>query len=51
MPFDFLQPIETEVLRFINTLSLQHLGAKVPLHTQDSFPDLDNINVVILIQS
>jgi len=48
MPFDFLQPVETEVTRFINTLSEQHLGAKITLHTENSFPNLDNINVAIL---
>jgi len=48
MPFDFLQPVQLEVLEFIKTLSVQHLGAKVTLHTQNSFPNLDNVNVAIL---
>jgi len=48
MPFDFLQPVQLEVLEFIQALSVQHLGAKVILHTQNSFPNLYNINVAIL---
>jgi len=48
MPFDFLQPIQVEVLEFIKALSVQHLGAKISLHTKNSFPNLDNINIAIL---
>ncbi len=45
---DFLQPIQPEVVDFINTMSNQQLGARVQLHTQGSFPDLESIQIAIL---
>jgi len=48
MEFDFLSPIDTKTLDFVNDLSSQHLGSKVVLHTHNNFPDLDNVKVAII---
>jgi arginase family enzyme len=48
MEFDFLAPIDTEVLSFIKGLSSQQLGSKIVLHTNDAFPDLNKIKIAIL---
>jgi arginase family enzyme len=48
MEFDFLAPIDTEILNFIDGLSSQQLGSKIVLHTHDAFPDLNKIKIAIL---
>jgi len=48
MEFDFLVPLDAEILDYIQDLSAQHLGSKVVLHTNDSVPDLDKINIAII---
>lgn len=48
MQFDFLQPVESEVIDFIHSLSIQHLGAKVAFHMEDSFPNMEKVNVAVL---
>jgi arginase family enzyme len=48
MEFDFLAPIDTEILSFIDGLSSQQLGSKMVLHTHDAFPDLNKIKIAIL---
>lgn len=48
MEFDFLVPLDSEILTYIKELSAQHLGSKIVLHTNDSFPDLDKINIAII---
>lgn len=48
MEFDFLVPLDSEILKYIQGLSAQHLGSKVVLHTNDSVPDLDKINIAII---
>ncbi len=48
MQFDFLQPVEREMVEFINSLSAQHLGAKISVHTEDSFPNLDQVDIAIV---
>lgn len=48
MELDFLVPLENEILKYINDLSAQHLGSKIVLHTNDSVPDLDKINIAII---
>lgn len=48
MEFDFLAPIDHEVLSFINGLSSQQLGSKIVLHTEEQFPDLNKINIAII---
>lgn len=48
MEFDFLVPLDSEILTYIKELSAQYLGSKIVLHTNDSFPDLDKINIAII---
>ncbi|WP_264565396.1 formimidoylglutamase [Flavobacterium sp. N3904] len=48
MEFDFLVPIENEILNYILGLSSQHLGSKVVLHTNEQVPDLDKIDIAII---
>jgi arginase family enzyme len=48
MEFDFLAPLDKEILSYIHGLSSQQLGSKVVLHTDDQFPDLDKIKIAII---
>jgi len=48
MEFDFLSPIDNEILGFIKGLSSQHLGSKIVLHTEKDFPDLSKIKLAII---
>lgn len=48
MEFDFLKPIDSDVLEFIGGLTTQQLGSKVVLHTADQFPDLDQVQIAIV---
>ena len=48
MEFDFLKPLDNEILQLIKELSSQQLGSKVVVHTADDFPDLDKIKIAII---
>jgi len=48
MEFDFLEPVNEGVLKFISSLSSQELGSKIVLHTQDQFPDISKITIAII---
>ena len=48
MEFDFLNPIETNLLIELKNLSSQHLSSKIVFHTQTDFPDLDKVNIAII---
>ena len=48
MEFDFLSPLDDEILEFINGLSSQNLGSKVVLHSSKEFPDLEKVNLAIV---
>jgi arginase family enzyme len=48
MEFDFLKPIDFDILEKINKLSSQQLGSKIVFHTHDQFPDLNKINIAII---
>lgn len=48
MEFDFLEPVNEGVLKFISSLSSQELGSKIVLHTQDQFPDISKIDIAIV---
>ena len=48
MAFDLLQPVSEEVVQFTEGLSKQALGKKIVIHTDDEFPNLDNISIAII---
>lgn len=48
MEFDFLTPIDNEILDYIKGLTSQNLGSKITLHTSADFPDLKKINIAII---
>jgi len=48
MEFDFLKPLDNEILQFIKGFSSQQLGSKVVLHTSNEFPDLTKIKIAII---
>lgn len=48
MEFDFLQPLSKAILELNNTLTPQHLGGKLVLHTEEQFPDLGKIKIAIV---
>lgn len=48
MEFDFLKPIDEELIEYINQLSSQHLGVKVVFNTEEDFPNLENVHIAII---
>lgn len=48
MEFDFLNPLDNEILQLVKELSSQQLGSKVVLHTDKDFPDLNKIKIAII---
>lgn len=48
MVFDFLEPLDDELLSYINGLSVQSLGKKVAFHTTEEFPDLESTRIAII---
>ena len=48
MEFDFLKPLDNEILQLIKGFSSQQLGSKVAFHTAEDFPDLDKIKIAII---
>ena len=48
MEFDFLSPVDNEIIQYINGLSTQHLGSKVVFHTEKEFPDIDKVKIAII---
>lgn len=48
MEFDFLKPLDNEILHFVKRVSSQQLGSKVVFHTADDFPDLDKIKIAVI---
>lgn len=48
MEFDFLHPLNNEVVNFVQSLSSQNLGSKVVLHSETDFPDLDKVQIAII---
>ncbi len=48
MEFDFLKPLDNEILRSIKGFSSQQLGSKIVFHTTDDFPDLNKIKIAIV---
>ncbi|MGL2963114.1 formimidoylglutamase [Flavobacterium sp. RSB2_4_14] len=48
MEFDFLSPVDNEIIQYINGLSSQHLGSKVSFHTDKDFPDTNKVKIAII---
>lgn len=48
MEFDFLRPLDNEILQFVKEISSQQLGSKVVFHTAEDFPDLDKIKIAVI---
>lgn len=48
MVFDFLKPVDVDVLEFVSELSVQSLGRKIDIHTSEVFPDLDKAAIAII---
>ena len=48
MEFDFLSPVDDEIIQYINGLSSQHLGSKVVFHTDKEFPDIEKVKIAII---
>jgi len=48
MEFDFLKPLDNEILQFVKEFSSQQLGSKIVFHTAEDFPDLDKIEIAII---
>ncbi len=46
--FDFLEPVQDNVLGFIKSLNSQQLGAKVVFNTRENFPDLGKTKLAII---
>ena len=42
MEFDFLSPVDTDLIIDLKRLSSQHLSNKVVFHTQEDFPDISD---------
>ena len=48
MEFDFLAPVESQIIDFVKDLSSQHLGSKVVFHSDKEFPDLNQVKIAII---
>lgn len=48
MAFDFLEPLDQELLEYIDSLPMQALGKKAALHTPDMFPEPDGAAIAII---
>ncbi|WP_343594243.1 arginase family protein, partial [Flavobacterium sp.] len=48
MEFDFLEPVNDAIVKFVGGLSSQELGSKIVFHTQEQFPDIEQINIAII---
>jgi len=48
MEFDFLKPLDNEILQSVKEFSSQQLGSKVVFHTAEDFPDLNKVNLAII---
>lgn len=48
MEFNFLAPLDTEILNYVDGLTSQHLGSKVVFHSNEDFPDLNKVRIAII---
>ena len=42
MEFDFLSPVDNEIIQYVSSLSTQNMGSKVAFHTDKDFPVKNN---------
>jgi len=48
MEFDFLAPLDNDLIIDIKQLSSQHFSSKVVFHTETEFPDISKVNIAII---
>ena len=48
MEFDFLEPVNHDLVLFKNKLSAQQLGSKIAIHSCTEFPRLENCKIAIV---
>lgn len=48
MEMEFLRPVSSDLIDWVEDLSVQHLGSKVAFHTDNDFPDLDKIKIAVI---
>ena len=48
MEFDFLTPVNPEIVQFVSQLNSQHMGSKVSFHTDNEFPDIDKVKIAVI---
>ena len=48
MEFDFLSPLATEIIDYVDGLSSQQLGNKLVLHTSEAFPEVSKVAIGII---
>jgi arginase family enzyme len=48
MEFDFLSPLDNEIVAFRDELSSQQLGSKIVLHTSLDFPEVAKVSIGII---
>ena len=48
MEFDFLTPVNEEILQYVSGLTSQQMGSKVAFHNENEFPDIDKIKIAII---
>jgi len=48
MEFDFLSPLDSDLIIDIKQLSSQHLSSKVVFHTEHDFPDVSKVRIAIV---
>lgn len=48
MEFDFLNPLDNEILQLFRGFSSQQLGSKVLFHSAEDFPDLNKIKIAVI---
>jgi arginase family enzyme len=48
MEFNFLEPVDDEILKFVSNLSSQQLGSKVVFHSLEDSPDLMKVQIALV---
>ncbi|MGL2995247.1 formimidoylglutamase [Flavobacterium sp. TSSA_36] len=48
MEFDFLVPVPNEIVTFCSELSSHEIGGTIALHTEDFFPDLNDVKIALI---